>query len=261
MEWSEVFARITWRLRPGEAISELLRRARSTTLPLEKRLFAIETLAFYEDPRALTALLKVATIQGPVGGEAIRWLIHLGNTRWRKLQVFDSMKEKGIYDPAKVEITEAIVPAPEGKSKLPSLDAILALKGDATRGKAAALRCVMCHRVEGQGVDYGPSLMGWISNQGEERFVQAVLDPSAEIALGYPGNRIRLKGGKEIHGLTLSTKNPLIVQSQGGIVQVISSSRLEAIEPLGRSLMLSADQLGLSAQNVADLVAYFKALK
>ncbi|RCL36153.1 MAG: dehydrogenase [Verrucomicrobia bacterium] len=261
MEWSEVFARITWRLRPGEAISELLRRARSTTLPLEKRLFAIETLAFYEDPRALTALLKVATIQGPVGGEAIRWLIHLGNTRWRKLQVFDSMKEKGIYDPAKVEITEAIVPAPEGKSKLPSLDAILALKGDATRGKAAALRCVMCHRVEGQGVDYGPSLMGWISNQGEERFVQAVLDPSAEIALGYPGNRIRLKGGKEIHGLTLSTKNPLIVQSQGGIVQVISSSRLEAIEPLGRSLMLSADQLGLSAQNVADLLAYFKALK
>ena len=261
MEWSEVFARITWRLRPGEAISELLRRARSTTLPLEHRLFAIETLAFYEDPRALTALLKVATIQGPVGGEAIRWLIHLGNTRWRKLQVFDSMKEKGIYDPAKVEITEAIVPAPEGKSKLPSLDAILALKGDATRGKAAALRCVMCHRVEGQGVDYGPSLMGWISNQGEERFVQAVLDPSAEIALGYPGNRIRLKGGKEIHGLTLSTKNPLIVQSQGGIVQVISSSRLEAIEPLGRSLMLSADQLGLSAQNVADLLAYFKALK
>ena len=91
--------------------------------------------------------------------------------------------------------------------------------------------------------------------------MQAVLDPSAEIALGYPGNRIRLKGGKEIHGLTLSTKNPLIVQSQGGIVQVISSSRLEAIEPLGRSLMLSADQLGLSAQDVADLLAYFKTLK
>ena len=196
-----------------------------------------------------------------MGGEAIRWLIHLGNTRWRKLQVFDSLKEKGIYDPEKVEIAEAVIPAPEGKSKLPSLGAILALKGDATRGKTTALRCVMCHRVEGQGVDYGPSLVGWISNQGEERFVQAVLDPSADIALGYPGNRIRLKGGKEIHGLTLSTKNPLIVQSQGGIVQVISSSRLESIEPLERSLMLSADQLGLSAQDVADLLAYFKALK
>tara|TARA_Y100001933_G_scaffold188326_1_gene187365 strand:- start:417 stop:2339 length:1923 start_codon:yes stop_codon:yes gene_type:complete len=260
-EWSEVVARIVWRLRPGEAIDELLMRARSTTLPLGKRLFAIETLAFYEDSRALTALLKVATIEGPVGGEAIRWLIHLGNTRWRKLKVFDFLKERGIYDPANVEIAEAVVPAPEGKSKLPSITAILALKGDVTRGKTAALRCVMCHRVEGQGVDYGPSLTGWINNQGEERFVQAVLDPSAEIALGYPGDRISLKEGKEIHGLTLSTNNPLIVQSQGGIVQVIPSSRIESIDPLGRSLMLSADQLGLSSQDVADLVTYFKTLK
>jgi hypothetical protein len=28
--------------------------------------------------------------------------------------------------------------------------------------------------------------------------------------------------------------------------------------PLGRSLMLSAEQLGLSAQDVADIVAYLK---
>ena len=177
------------------------------------------------------------------------------------MKVFDFLKERGIYDPANVEIAEAVVPAPEGKSKLPSITAILALKGDVTRGKTAALRCVMCHRVEGQGVDYGPSLTGWINNQGEERFVQAVLDPSAEIALGYPGDRISLKEGKEIHGLTLSTNNPLIVQSQGGIVQVIPSSRIESIDPLGRSLMLSADQLGLSSQDVADLVTYFKTLK
>ena len=110
-------------------------------------------------------------------------------------------------------------------------------------------------------MDYGPSLTGWINNQGEERFLQAVLDPSAEIALGYPGNRISLKDGNEIHGLTLSTKNPLIVQSQGGIVQVIPSSRIESIDPLGRSLMLSADQLGLGAQDLADLITYFKTLK
>lgn len=74
----------------------------------------------------------------------------------------------------------------------------------------------MCHRLEGLGVDYGPALQGWIKNQGDEKFVQAVVDPSAEIAHGYPGSRVQLKDGKEIHGLTLSTKNPLIVQSQGG---------------------------------------------
>ena len=31
-------------------------------------------------------------------------------------------------------------------------------------------------------------------------------------------------------------------------------------KPLGRSLMLSAEQLGLSAQDVADIVAYLKTL-
>ncbi len=44
-------------------------------------------------------------------------------------------------------------------------------------------------------------------------------------------------------------------------MQVIPSSRIESIDPLGRSLMLSADQLGLSSQDVADLVTYFKTLK
>ena len=260
-QWSKVFAEITWRLRPLDAISDLLTRARAATLPLKERLFAIETLAFYEDARALTALLEAAAIQGPVGGEATRWLIHLGNTRWRKLKVFDFLQERGIYDPGEVEISEAVVPAPEGDSKLPSAAAILALEGNASSGRTTALRCVMCHRIEGQGVDYGPSLTGWISNQGAERFVQAVLNPSAEIALGYPGSRVRLKGGKEIHGLTLGSKNPLIVQSQGGMVQVIPSGRIETVEPLGRSLMLSADQLGLSAQDVADLLAYARTLK
>ena len=83
----------------------------------------------------------------------------------------------------------------------------------------------------------------------------------SEIALGFSGSRVRLKDGKEVHGLALSTRNPLIVQSQGGVVQVIPSERIEAVEPLGRSLMLSAGQLGLGPQDVADILAYVKTLK
>ena len=260
-KWSAAFARITWRIRPLAAIDDLLNRAKEKTLPLKTRLLAIETLAFYDNPRALPALLKAAKINGPVGGEATRWLIHLGNTRWRKFRVFDSLKKEGIYDPDQVEITEVVVPAVEGKSKLPTVADILALKGDSKEGKITAARCVMCHRLEGLGVDYGPSLKGWIQNQGDEKFVQSVVNPSAEIAHGYPGSRVQLKDGNEIHGLTLSAKNPLIVQSQGGIVQVIPSGMIESVEPLGRSLMLSADQLGMSAQDVVDVLAYMKSLK
>ena len=259
-EWPEALARITWRIRPPAAIDDLVERAKETTLPLASRLFAIETLAFYDDSRALSALLEAAEINGPVGGEATRWLIHLGNTRWRRLKVFDSLKQKGIYDPDKVEFTKLIVPAIQGESKLPPVADILALEGDPQRGRVSAARCIMCHRLESVGVDYGPALQGWVVNQGDEKFVQALVDPSAEIAHGYPGSRVKLKDGKEIHGLTLSTKNPLIVQSQGGIVQVIPSGKIEKVEPLGRSLMLSADQLSMSAQDVADVLAYVKSL-
>jgi putative heme-binding domain-containing protein len=72
--------------------------------------------------------------------------------------------------------------------------------------------------------------------------------------------KVLLKDGGEIHGLALSAKDPVIIQSQGGTVQMIPANKVKKVEPLGRSLMLSADQLGLSAQDVADLMAYLKGL-
>ena len=259
-KWSEAFARITWRLRPLAAIKDLLKRAREQTLSLSARLLAIETLAFYDDPLALPPLLRAASNNGPVGAEATRWLIHLGNTRWRKYGVYDALKKAAIYDPDQIKITEIVVPAVEGKSKMPPISEILKLKGDAEKGKITAARCIMCHRIGGLGIDYGPSLEGWIQNQGNEKFVQSLIDPSSEIAHGYSGSRIQLKDGIEIHGLTLSAKNPLIVQSQGGIVQVIPSGKVKSVESLGRSLMLSAEQLGMKAQDVMDVLAYLKYL-
>ena len=71
-----------------------LKRAREQTLSLSARLLAIETLAFYDDPLALPPLLQAASNNGPVGAEATRWLIHLGNTRWRKYGVYDALKRQ-----------------------------------------------------------------------------------------------------------------------------------------------------------------------
>ena len=53
-----------------------------------------------------------------------------------------------------------------------------------------------------------------------------------------------------------------MMRSMGGITQVIPADRL-APQPQGRrrmqeSLMMSAAQLGLSAQDVADLVAFLR---
>jgi putative heme-binding domain-containing protein len=67
-----------------------------------------------------------------------------------------------------------------------------------------------------------------------------------------------LKDGSVVHGLMLSSGDPLVIQSMGGVTQLIPGSKVRNKSQLGRSLMLSADQLNLSAQEVADVVAYLK---
>jgi putative heme-binding domain-containing protein len=69
---------------------------------------------------------------------------------------------------------------------------------------------------------------------------------------------LTLTDGRKLHGLVLSQGNPTIVQSTGGVTQLIPAARIQDRKRLGRSLMLSAKQLGLTAQQVADIVAYLR---
>lgn len=149
---------------------------------------------------------------------------------------------------------------PEQRSdRAGSIEPIMKLSGDAARGQALVGRCIMCHRVGGAGVDYGPDLAGWVSNQGVEAFLKAVVNPSESIALGFEGERVPLKDGREVHGILLTASDPLTVQSTGGVVQMIPRGMLnKRTQPLRRSLMLSAAELGLSDQDLADLAAYLK---
>jgi putative heme-binding domain-containing protein len=46
----------------------------------------------------------------------------------------------------------------------------------------------------------------------------------------------------------------------GGATQTVPKGRIQSQKKLGRSLMMSADQLGMTAQDVADVVAFLKTL-
>jgi putative heme-binding domain-containing protein len=63
-----------------------------------------------------------------------------------------------------------------------------------------------------------------------------------------------------VHGIVLSSADPLIVASMGGATQTIPKGQVESNKSIDRSLMLSAEQLGFKEQDVADLLAYLKAL-
>ena len=76
--------------------------------------------------------------------------------------------------------------------------------------------------------------------------ITAIVNPSNDIAHGYDGAEITLHDGRKIHGIVLSGGNPLIIQSTGGVTQMIPAALVKERKRLGRSLMLSAEQFGLT---------------
>jgi putative heme-binding domain-containing protein len=106
----------------------------------------------------------------------------------------------------------------------------------------------------------GPALDGWARGKSPEVIATAIVRPDAEIAHGYEGTEIRTKDGLTIQGLLIKEGDPLMMRSMGGLTQIIPADRV-APGPRRRmrqSLMMSAAQLGLTAQDVADLVAFMR---
>ena len=260
LKWSAAHAQLVWRLTPEAAVSGFAARAAAASLAEKDRLASVTALGFIPSREAALALADLAEkSSGMVQQHALWWLLNYKDTRWADHGLNEELKARGLYDPEKVVVNEIVVPAAPDSS-LPSPAEIAALPGDAKRGAALVASCYLCHRIGDQGVDYGPNLSSFAKMQTTEVVIGAITQPSADIAHGYDGTTVRLKDGRVVHGRMLSSGDPLVVQSTGGVVQLIPRDRIERHDRLNRSLMLSADQLGLDAQAVADLVAYLKSL-
>jgi len=259
-QWSDQFAKLTWRLWPAAAVPDLLARANHPSLTPAQRALAVESLAFIDHPSAAKAMLTLAT-ETTTKPDAINWLLRNNNGEWEKYHIAKELKARGIYDPTKIVLTSITTPKPD-KPKFTVKDA-LTLKGDAQKGEITSNRCIMCHQFNGTGADFGPNLKGWGAGQTPDVIARAIIAPSADIAHGYSGSGVALKKGGHIHGLVVNNGDPLIITSTGGITQMIPRNRLKSKRPykLKHSLMLSADQLALTPQDVADLVAFLKTYK
>jgi putative membrane-bound dehydrogenase-like protein len=258
LKWSNQFAWLAWRLHPAQSVVDFKVRALSASLDDANRKRALTAIGYNATQEAADAMLEVAAkTDKAVKAEALWWLLNRKDSSWKDFGVNAALKARGIYDPEAVELTGATIPAAEAP-KFTVAD-VLALKGDVTRGgEKFASVCSSCHRAGDVGTEYAPSLNGWAKRQTTEVFLNSVINPSADIAQGFNGTQIKLKSGDEIHGLVLSEGDPLIVQSAGGLTQTVPRNRIAERKGLGRSLMLSADQLGLTPQDLADLNAWLK---
>jgi putative membrane-bound dehydrogenase-like protein len=258
-KWPTTYSDLVWRLTPRGGVNALATRAASGTLPASEKTKATTALGFIATRSSANALLDIAQhgSRDLRTNPALWWLLNYKDSRWADAGVDAELKRRGLFDPDAVTVSDVTVPAPEGAAKLAVAD-VLKLRGNRARGATAAAACLMCHRVGGQGVEYAPALDGFASRQTKEVVVTAIVNPSNDIAHGYDGSEITLVDGRKLHGLVLSGGNPVIVQSTGGATQLIPAKMIKERKRLGRSLMLSADQLGLSAQQVADIAEYLR---
>lgn len=259
-KWPTRYADLVWRLTPPDAVPAFATRAKADALDSHERTKAITALGFIATRAAAEALLDIAQ-RGTADlkeNPALWWLINYKDSRWAGFGVDAELKRRGLYDPDAIEINEITVPALAREAVLPPIVEIAKLQGDRQRGAGVARACLMCHRIENEGVDYGPALDGFARRQTRQVVIRAIVDPSHDIAHGYEGTELILQDGKKIHGIVLSDSNPVIVQSTGGAVQMIPASAIQHRQRLERSLMLSADELGLTPQQIADIVAYLE---
>jgi putative membrane-bound dehydrogenase-like protein len=258
LAWSGTFARIAWRLHVPAAVADLRTRAESEKLSMADRSLALDTIAFTKDRAASTAMIALANPQSAMKDQATWWLLNRMSNDWSEYDLRPALKTAGIYDPEAIALREIVTPAAAPDLAEIPIDQVVALTGDAARGKATAARCVMCHAIGGTGADFGPALDGWGRGKSAEIVARAIVRPSAEVALGYDGTEIKTKDGLTIQGILLKTDDPLIMRSMGGVTQIIPADRVATRRRMSESLMMSGAQLGLTAQDVADLVAFLR---
>ncbi len=260
-EWTPRMAWIAWRLGAPSSVPALLARARADALPREERDRALTALAFVRAPAAAAAMVELASDPtSPLRGDAAWWCLNRMGNEWRAFGVQAALKEHAIYDPEAVEIQAVQVPKAPPAALAFSVADVMRLTGDAERGALRAGTCYTCHRVGEMGVAFGPDITAFARAQSREAVIESILHPSKSISHGYEGHTVETDAGA-VQGVLLSRGDPVIVQSQGGLLQMIPKNRVQKIHRMRRSLMWPPQLLGLDAQGLADLVAWMQEQK
>jgi putative heme-binding domain-containing protein len=140
-------------------------------------------------------------------------------------------------------------------------------QGDAARGKAlffdtAKLACGQCHSVDGRGGKVGPDLFAIGDKFGRRELIEAVLSPSASIAVGYETTIVRTRAGEVYDGIIKEATDAGLglIGADGQLVR-IPTVDIEERRTSALSMMPQGLQNALTFQEFADLVDYLASLR
>ena len=147
-----------------------------------------------------------------------------------------------------------------GLESLPSVTELLSMKGSAERGRevfrSESARCSACHTHTGFGQDIGPNLTAIQSKYGKSEILDAILNPSSAIAFGYDTYLVQTHDEVLYSGFLLAEGEDVILKDTQGDRHVITSEEIAVKKKQSLSVMPEGLAMGMSAQDIADLVAF-----
>jgi putative heme-binding domain-containing protein len=152
-----------------------------------------------------------------------------------------------------------------GKALAPIAE-LVKLKGDVAKGRAiferAESSCIICHRVDDKGVDFGPALSEIGTKLPKEVLFDSIINPNAGLSMGFETVQLALKGGGIGMGIVRSeTNDDLVLALPGGVTQKFAKSTISKRDKLATSMMPSGLSQALTQEDLVNLVEYLSTLK
>jgi putative heme-binding domain-containing protein len=168
------------------------------------------------------------------------------------------------------DLFERFVPEDQRVKRLGNVikpEQILSLKGDAARGKelffkTAGTQCINCHRIAGTGSTLGPDLSDIGKKYSRAQILESILEPSKNIDPKYVTYLAETKDGQVHTGLLAKKGDDEVVLKNVGDKEIrIPANKLATLVPQRTSLMPELLLRDLTAEQVADLLAFLAGLK
>lgn len=150
------------------------------------------------------------------------------------------------------------------QSNYPPIDELAALAGDPFHGQELFRgrgTCFACHSYEGLGGSMGPDLSVIQQKFGRRGLMDALVAPSASIAFGYDTWVFTLNDGRHFVGAILADGERIVLRDSTGARQVFEASDVASRVHQEISSMPPAHAVGLSAQDLADIVSFLTVLQ
>ena len=114
----------------------------------------------------------------------------------------------------------------------------------------------MCHRIGSQGQAVGPDL-ATVKTAGKEMLLVNILDPNREVAPKYLNYTVETKSDESFSGVVVSeSPSGITLRGPNGTETLVLRSQIDRMRVSGQSLMPEGLDIGLTPQDMADLIEY-----